>query len=123
MRFQQDNVSLNYVNNLLNYLKKFLNANNKVKRNFIKSLSNKDIKVLCITIFNVLHNKIPINTDDKNKLIKFRKILHKFCRSSHTLKKRRIILQQSGGYLNIIIPAAITGLSTIISSLLNKNQN
>ena len=94
MRFQQNNVSVDYVNSLIDYLRKFLNANNRVKRNFIKKLSNKDIKVLCTTIFNVLHNKIPINTDDKNKLIKFRKILHRFCRSSHTFKKRKIIFQQ-----------------------------
>ena len=123
MRFQQNNVGINYVNSLINYLRKFLNANDKVKRNFIKSLSNKDIKVLCIIIFNVLHNKIPINTDDKNKLIKFRKVLHKFCRSSHTLKKRKTILQQSGGYLNILIPAAITGLSILVSSLISRKEN
>ena len=124
MRFQQNNVSLDYVKSLLNYLKKFLNGNNKVKRNFIKNLSNKDIKVLCMTIYNILHNKIPINTAEKEKLLKFRKLLHKFCRSSHTIKKRKEILSQSGGYLNILIPAAIGGLSTILSSLIsNKKEN
>ena len=123
MRFRQNNVSLSYVQSLLNYLKKFLNGNNKVKRNFIKNLSNKDIKVLCMTIFNILHNKIPINTEERNKLIKFRKVLHKFCRSSHTIKKRKEILNQSGGFLNILVPAAIGGLSTIIASLINNKKD
>lgn len=124
MQFQQNNVSLDYVKSLLNYLKKFLNGNNKVKRNFIKNLSKKDIKVLCMTIYNILHNKIPINTAEKEKLFKFRKVLHKFCKSSHTLKKRKEILQQSGGYLGILLPAAISGLSTIISTLIsNKKTN
>ena len=122
MRFQQNNVSLDYVKSLLNYLKKFLNGNNKVKRNFIKNLSKRDIKVLCMTIYNILHNKIPINTADKEKLFKFRKVLHKFCKSSHTIKKRKEILQQSGGYLNILLPAAISGLSTIISTLISNKK-
>ena len=124
MRFQENNVSIEYIQNLIEYVNNFMKSNHKVRNDLINKLNKKDIKVLCMICYNILYNKIPINNTDKQKLINFRTFLHKFCRESHTLKKRKLLLseQKGKGFLPILLPAAIGGLATIVSSLISKKS-
>ena len=69
-------------------------------------------------------NKIKnmfISEDDKKRLYKYRNTLRKIV-SKSSLKQKKKVLIQKGGFLQFIIPAAITGISSIISSLITNNK-
>ena len=78
------------------------------------------IMVLCESLSNILAGNIPINNDIKSKLKKHRASLHFLCEKKHSIKKRKQVLGQKGGAFPLIIPALVTGISSIISSLISR---
>ena len=58
-----------------------------------------------------------VKTKVQSVLQQLRKIVQK-----STLKEKKKILVQHGGFLQYLIPAAITGISEIISSLIRDGQ-
>lgn len=116
MRFQKRNVSVKYLKKYLTKLEPLINAKRKDRKNLLAT--DKDlIKYVCQGVTNILHGKIPINTETKHKLKRFRNKLHDLCDSNHSLDKKIQILNQTGGLPAALIPAIITGISTLISIL------
>ena len=77
------------------------------------------INAICEIVYNVLRNNINISESDKAKLIKHRKFLRELCEKS-SLKEKKKILIQKGGFLQFLIPAVIGGLAQIISSAISR---
>lgn len=108
------------MNNLIdnyNKHKSFLTliSNSKPKqiKSLINSSNNKTIHFLCELCHNLLVGNLPIKEDEKLKLKKFKLRLRKLCLKT-TSHHKKSILNQSGGFLNILIPALITGIATLI---------
>lgn len=80
------------------------------------------VHVLCEIIHNVLKGNLKIPQEDKEKLRKFRRTLYTLLKKS-SLKSKRKILVQKGGFLQFLIPAVITGISSIISSVISAKSS
>jgi len=69
------------------------------------------------------YKKILIENADKKlfkaKLKKHRKSLVKLADNT-TIEEKKKILNQKGGFINILIPAIISGVASIIASIINK---
>jgi hypothetical protein len=68
---------------------------------------------------NCLYGNIPLKSCDFSKLSKYQNILRKISKISPVGKRKRLIIQK-GGFLNLLIPAALSIVTTIASNYLKK---
>ena len=73
---------------------------------------------ICDCVLNIMNGNMALNKIHESNLYKKRSTLRKLLRKS-TFKTKRNILQ-TGGFLNILIPAIISGLSAIASAFISK---
>ena len=115
-----------------NYIEKFkknqdtLKVLSRCKVNIRRAIllnADKDlIEVICHCIFNLLNGNINLSESDKNRLSLYKLTLRKLVEKSSVGEKKKILIQ-NGGFLQFLIPAAITGISSIISSLISSRNN
>jgi hypothetical protein len=92
-------------------------------RNSIISEADKSlIDSICQIVYNVLHGHIQLDDEVKTKLQKYKKTLRKLVEKNSLEKKKKIIIQ-NGGWLQFILPAAITAIGQIISSFIPSTQS
>ena len=94
---------------------------NKIKKAIINKADKNLIKAIEESVLNVLAGNIHISEPEFNKLKKSKSVLRKLVKQKN-IESKKLLLQQRGGFLSIILPSVITGLSTIISSLINKKE-
>jgi hypothetical protein len=101
-------------------------ANLKMKLGIIKSCDTKTINKICECVLNVLNNNIKLGEEEFNNLKPFAKYCRILLNKKINIKeKKKILIKkgiQRGGFLQFIIPAVISGISTIISSLIAKKS-
>lgn len=103
---------------ILNFLS---TAKPKYKKNIIKSCDNKLIHAICESCQNILKGNLPVSSENKIKLKKYKSNIRKLA-SKSSLEHKKQILGQKGGFLNILIPAIVSGISSIIGSYLENNS-
>lgn len=84
------------------------------RKELLKRLPNSDIKTVCECALNLLHGNIPISTLQKAKLQKYKGLLRTLAKRKTPLYKKRKILIQKGGFLQVLLPAAIGLISSLI---------
>ena len=94
-------------------------ANKKNHRELINNADTKFMTALCDLVHNILEGNINISIKERKKLYKYRNQLRHLCKHS-TLEHKKKYLLQKGGFLQFLIPAAIAGISSIISSWISK---
>jgi hypothetical protein len=112
-------LQIDELENSLVRLKKFYQSNKKVQRKILKNKS--DCKIIVIIrdiVLNLLKGNINLTDREKNKLQKHKYTLRKLIDTNPLCKSREIIVQK-GGFLSVLIPSAIT-LITSILEVLNK---
>lgn len=106
----------------LDILKILAQPKNKYKNTIIASADKHLIKTICEGIYNLLRGNISISDSDKEKLKKYKNTLRKLVEKSSINTKKKILIQK-GGFLQFLLPAVITGISSIISSVISsKNE-
>ena len=99
---------------------KHLKLLNKTKKKsaFLKKCPNTVIKGVCECALNLLKGNISITKRQKNKLIPYKRVLRRLGEKKVPLfKKRRLLVQKGEGFLSVLIPAAISVLSTFINGI------
>ena len=77
---------------------------------------------ICESVFKMLQGNLDINLkSDLENLAKYKIIFRKLIKKSN-LKTKKKILVQHGGFLQFLIPAVITGISSIVSSIISKEN-
>ena len=116
-------------NNSIKYIsenKELFFAIAKCKACMRKAILNKSdkklVNAICEMVFNLIYGNLDINSSDFQKLKKYKSNLRKLIKKSN-LKTKKKILVQHGGFLQFLIPAVITGISEIVSSLINKKTS
>ena len=94
----------------------------KYRKAILISADKKLVEAICQSIHNVLVGNINISALDREKLKKFRKTLHQLLEKS-SLKTKKKILIQRGGFLQFLIPAVVSGIANKISSVISSNSN
>lgn len=90
-------------------------------RNVIIQNGSRDfINSICELVDNLLQDKLSLSKEDFEQLYKFRHTLRKLTKKSDINSKKKILIQQ-GGFLQFLIPAAVTAIGEIISNLI-KNE-
>ena len=93
-----------------------------IRKAILKNADKELVEVICHCVFNMLHGNITISAAEQQKLSAYKNRLRKLVEKSSFRQKKKL-LEQSGGFLEYLIPAAITGISSIISSFINSSKN
>lgn len=100
-------------------LKLLSNCPKKLRNSVIKGASKELIDTICECILNFLNGNLNVPETDLEKLVKHKSSLRKLLKRI-SLKEKKKVLIQKGGFLQILLPSIITGLASIISSAISK---
>lgn len=88
------------------------------KRALLKTANNDQILSLCEICLNILNGNIPVNA---SKLKKYKNLLRSLSKKRESIqKKKRLLVNQSGGFLPLIAPAIISALGGILGPIISK---
>ena len=107
-------ISQNY-----DYLKILAKCDKKMRNSILKGANKDLIHSLCECIYNILRGNVELTDSDKNQLNKYKNSLRKLL-TNNSIKEKKKILIQKGGFLQILLPSVISGLATILSSAISK---
>ena len=90
-------------------------ANPKLRKAIIENSKADLIIALCEIIENTLHGTVKLNEVQKKKLKRYGQILRHVANRGVTIKEKKKLLVQRGGFLSVILPPAIALVSALIS--------
>ena len=104
----------------IKFLHSICSCKKGVRNSAINSANRDIINTICELADNVLQDRIPLSDNDYRNLYKYRSVLRKLVQKSDLSAKKRLIIQK-GGFLEFLIPAAVTAIGELISNLV-KNE-
>ena len=113
MRFQTRNVDIEYLKKYIKKLEPLLTA----KKRIVNLLKNQNLGV-----YNMLHGQISINKVTHQKCICFRSKFHALCSNNQSEKQKIKILNQTGGFMQLLLPSIVTGVFELIGSLVGRRN-
>ena len=103
----------------INFLKLLTSCNSRLQKVLIKNATKEQIYSLCEIILNILNGNVKLSEEEFKKLDKKKKVLRYLVQNKTSIKKKKYLIQK-GGFLQFIIPSIITGIASIVSSLIEK---
>lgn len=81
----------------------------------LKIVGDKQIHCICECVYNALIGKIPLSSNQKSRLTRHKNVLRKLVKSGEPIKKKRkLLVQQGGAFLPLILAPLITGVLSSI---------
>ena len=102
----------------LNILK---NCCTRTRNKVLKNSNNSLIKLLSECVCNTLNGSIKLRPKDKRHLKTYKNTLRKLSKTK-SLKGKRQILIQKGGFLQYILPSAIAIITSLIQRYINNKK-
>lgn len=96
--------------------------NKKQRSALIDLASPTQLESILEIVQNILNSNIPLNTKNKRNLSKYKKELRQLCKKNLSTKKKKSILKQKGGILNLLLPLAVSALSSIIPAIFKRKK-
>jgi hypothetical protein len=106
----------------LELIKLSKSKNFKERQQLIRKTKDCVINSISELAKNCLYGKIPLKTCDFEKLSKYQNILRKLSSNSSLAKRKNLIIQK-GGFLNLLIPAALSFITPIVSEYIKRKIN
>lgn len=102
------------------YLTLLAKTKNRKKRAALIDLATaNEINALSELIVNILNANVPLNPKTKTRLVRYKTDLRELCKKTLSTKTKKRLLQK-GGILNVILPLAISALSSLIPAIIKK---
>lgn len=97
------------------YLSLLGSTKQKKKRELlIDFATNKDILAVLEIVYNLLYGSMPLSAVQRRTLRKYQNTLRQIVSRSSSIKQKREILKQDGGFLPTLIPIALSILSSLM---------
>ena len=93
--------------------------NIKKRKELIQQAKNCVIDAISEIALNCLKGNIPLQNCDFKKLKKYQNILRNISTVKPVLKRRHLI-QQTGGFLQLLIPAALSLVTSIVGDIIRR---
>lgn len=88
------------------------------KKALLRTANNVQIKSICEICLNVLSGNINVN---RKKLKKYKNVLRTLAKKTTSIqRKKKMLINQSGGFLPVIAPAIISALGGILGRVIGK---
>jgi len=112
-------LNMKYLQRNLHKLKILANCTKKDRNICIKKADKFLIKTLNECVINTLNGKIKLSAKQHKKLNNFKYLLRKFIKNKNRTEKKKILIQQ-GGFLQYILPGAVTLITTLLEKYLKQ---
>jgi len=89
----------------------------KSRKDLLKRLPTSCVKAICECILNVLKGNVPLTKHQKRGLQKHKSTLRRLSVKKDPLYIKRKLIVQKGGFLNILIPAALSAVTGLINGI------
>lgn len=86
-----------------------------LRKQLLRKLPIRAVKTICECCHNVLKGNIPLTPKQKKELSKHKTVLRKIASKKGALYVKKKLIVQRGGFLNILIPAAVGAISSLIN--------
>jgi hypothetical protein len=96
------------------FLRALCNLNQAQRKVLLKHLTADQTNCLSELALNLLNFNLPVPTATRSKLRKHRAALRKLANKNSSVKRRKKIVQQTGGFLPLLIKPALALLSGIL---------
>jgi hypothetical protein len=107
------------VQQLIPALKQFKRMNAKNRKAFLNGCSKEFIHGICECVKNLLKGHVPLKSSHLKCLARHKHLLRKLALKKTTLDSRKKILQK-GGFLQLLLPTLISGLGSLVGSIVNN---
>lgn len=88
------------------------------RRALLKTAKNEQIQCLCEICLNILAGNVPVNV---NKMKRYKNLLRSLAKKKSSIQqKKRMLVNQSGGFLPLLAPAIISTLGGILGRVIGK---
>lgn len=87
-----------------------------IRNKILKKADDTLILTICECVLNTLNGNINLPTPLVTKLNKFKKTLRLLTNSN--IKRNKKLLIQHGGFLNILLPTALTAISLLLEKFI-----
>ena len=100
------------------FLTLLASAKTKKRRNALIDYADKDdILAICECITNALRGNIKLTPAKIKRLKRHKECLRVLSKTGVSLKKRKAALKQNGGFLPLLIPAAVSAISSLLGGI------
>lgn len=89
----------------------------KLRKELLKKVPASCIKAICECSFNTLKGHVPLTKHQKGKLSPYKRTLRQLANKRLTLGTKRKLVIQKGGFLNILIPAALSAFTALFNGV------
>ena len=96
-------------------LKVLSKAPKKLRTAVIENSTRDLILALCEVIHNVLIGSVKLKPAEIKKLSRYRHTLAKLTKKSTSVKDKKVLINQQGGFLLTLLPPAIALLTTLLA--------
>ena len=110
---------MNRLKSQLHFLHVLKDAKPPARRQLLVSASDELIKAIIEIALNTLNGNNKLSKSDKSKLSKHKSRLRALINPKFSLKKKRKLLIQKGGF---IVPLLTSILSSVIGSIISNNN-
>jgi hypothetical protein len=92
-------------------------ASPKLRKAILENADPELVRAIAECCINFLYNKLKVPNDSLRKLRQKRTVIRELAHPKTSIaKKKKLLVQSGGGFLSLLLPAAIT----LIGSLINK---
>ena len=103
-----------------NYLCLLSCCKNKLRKAIVLNSNKDQIYSVCECILNVSNGNVTVSKEDFHRLKKYKNIFRALLCKRGGLNEKKKILIQRGGFLQFLIPAVISGISSIVAAAISK---
>jgi hypothetical protein len=105
----------------LETLKLLCDCKKKVKHNILKRGKKDLILAINECVLNTLNGNVELTKREKEKLEKFKYTLRKLLKKKSIQYKKKILIQE-GGFLQVLLPSAISLIGSLLEYFVNKRN-
>lgn len=98
------------------YLTLLSTSKQKNRRNkLLDAATTNEIKAISECVKNIIEGNVPITESDLKVLKRHKQVLRSIAQRCYSVKRKRALLKQKGGFLFSLLPLAITAVSRLLN--------
>jgi len=95
----------------------------KKRRNkLIDAGDNNEIRAISECIMNIIQGNVPITKSQLKQLKQHKNVLRSLSKKCYSMKRKKIILKQKGGFLPALLPMALKAIGGFLLPMIFNNK-
>ena len=103
------------------YLTLFSTTKNRARRDKLVDLAHSaEIRAISECIQNILQGNVPLERHHLQQMKRYKELLRSLTKKCYSVKKKKVLLKQKGGFIGALIPLAVSALGGILPQIFKK---